>query len=158
MAVILIGIAEMNIARNPNILTTLGLGSCVGVTVYDRIYKIGGMAHIMLPSSGDSPGQNRAKFADTAIADLLDKVLRAGAKRSNLAAKIAGGAHMFAGSANNILKVGERNIAASLQVLASLAIPVVANDTGGNHGRTIELHTESGALKIKTAGYGEKYI
>jgi chemotaxis protein CheD len=158
MAVILVGMADLNVAKNPDILTTLGLGSCVGITLYDKIRKIGGMAHIMLPASGENLGHNRAKFADTAFVDLLEKMVRMGANRGGLTAKIAGGAHMFSGSNNNVLKIGERNIAASLELLNKHRIPVLANETGGKHGRTIELHTDTGKLKIKTVGHGEKIV
>lgn len=158
MAVILIGMADLNIARAPDSLTTLGLGSCVGVTLYDKINKIAGMAHIMLPSSLEYSGQNRAKFADTAIEDLVSKMAAAGALRTRLAAKIAGGAHMFGSMSNNILKVGDRNAAACLQILQRHGIPVTVNETGGNYGRTIEIYAETGLLRIKTVGYGEKTV
>jgi len=158
MAVILIGIADMNVTKSPDVLTTLGLGSCVGVVLYDRLRQIGGLAHIMLPLSNGAIDQNRAKFADTAIIDLINRMGQAGAQRAGLIAKIAGGAHMFGGSNSNVLKVGERNVAACIQVLDHLRIPIQAQDTGGSHGRTIELYTDTGALKIKTVGYGESTI
>lgn len=158
MSTILVGMADLNVGRNPDTLTTLGLGSCVGVVIYDRSCQIGGLAHIMLPSYKGYEGQNRAKFADSAIVDLLDMMGRLGARRSSLVAKLAGGAHMFGGSTNNVLKVGERNVAACIQALNFLRIPIQANDTGGSHGRTIELYTDTGALKIKTVGLGEKTI
>ena len=161
MATILIGMADLNMARSPDILTTLGLGSCVGIALYDKDRRIGGLAHIMLPLSGgqanDAPA--RAKFADTAIVDLINMMGRAGAQRTAMVAKLAGGAHMFGGSSNtNILKVGDRNVAATLEVLKLLKIPIIASDTGGNYGRTIELLTDTGALKIRTLGRGEKII
>lgn len=158
MATILIGIADLKIAKFPDDLTTLGLGSCVGITLYDKVARIGGLAHIMLPSSNNFAAQNRMKFADTAIVDLLDKMIRAGASRSKLVAKLAGGAHMFSGSGNNVLKVGERNAAASEQALRALGIMVQARDTGGSFGRTIVLSTGDGSLKIRLAGGGEKTI
>lgn len=159
MALIVVGMADLNVAAAPDVLTTLGLGSCVGVAIYDKLMLIGGLAHIMLPNSSGYGGQNRAKFADTAIIDLINKMGKLGAKRSTLVAKLAGGAHMFSGtSAKNVLKVGERNVAACSQILKFLKIPILANETGGNYGRTIELYTETGALKIKTVGHGEKII
>lgn len=158
MATIVIGMADLKVSRSPDILTTLGLGSCVGITLYDASSKIGGMAHIMLPQSSSYGGQNRAKFADTGIADLLDLMIRTGARRTSLIAKLAGGAHMFGGSTNDILKVGSRNAAACTEILTRLRIPIRANDTGGTHGRTIELDISTGALKIRTVGYGESVI
>lgn len=158
MAVIIIGMADMNVCKAPDILTTLGLGSCVGITLYDKTKKIGGMVHVMLPEFGPNMGQNRAKFADTGIADLLHQLTGMGVAKAALVAKMAGGAHMFSGSNNNILKIGDRNIASSLDTLKKLGIPLIANETGGQHGRTIELNTETGQLKIKTIGYGEKFV
>jgi chemotaxis protein CheD len=159
MAVIMVGMADMNVASNPDILTTLGLGSCVGIVLYDTVRLIGGLAHIMLPNSNGFEGHNRAKFADTAIIELINKMGRMGAKRPALVAKLAGGSHMFSGTTSvNVLKVGERNISACVQILNLLKIPILANDTGGHHGRTIEFYTATGALKIKTVGHGEIII
>ena len=159
MGMIVVGMADLKVAKNPDILTTLGLGSCIGITLYDRINKVGGLAHVMLPTYKGFEGQNIAKFADSAIIELVKQVTRIGASKSSLVAKIAGGAHMFGHTQNSdIMKIGERNAKASLAVLAQLGIPVQANDTGGTHGRTIELYTDTGALKIRTVGLGEKMI
>ena len=159
MGMIVVGMADLKVAKAPDILTTLGLGSCIGITLYDQAKKIGGMAHIMLPSYKGFEGQNIAKFADSAIIELINQLGRIGAPRASLVAKIAGGAHMFGRSQNNdMLKIGERNAAAGLAILRQLSIPVKANDTGGSHGRTIELSLETGAIKIKTVGLGEKVI
>jgi len=148
----------MRVAKFPDNLTTLGLGSCVGITLYDKANKIGGLSHIMLPSSKGYDTSNRAKFADLAIGDLLNLMLKAGANRAQLTAKIAGGAHMFGGSQSDVLMVGERNVAAVLDSLRSLGLHIAANDTGGTRGRTIVLYTDSGSLRVKSVGAGEKII
>jgi len=159
MGVIVVGMADLKVAKHPDILTTLGLGSCVGITLYDVSKKIGGLAHVMLPTYKGFEGQNIAKFADSAIIELVNQLARIGAPRGMLVAKIAGGAHMFGRTHNNdMLKIGERNAAASIAILKQLGIPIKANDTGGAHGRTIELHMDTGALKIRTVGAGEKFI
>jgi len=159
MAVIVVGMADLKVAKAPDTLTTLGLGSCVGITLFDRAKKIGGMAHCMLPTYKGFEGQNKAKFVDSAVIELINQLVRIGASRNALVAKIAGGAHMFGRSQNNdLLKIGERNAAAGLAILKQLSIPVQANDTGGTHGRTIELNIEDGSLKIRTVGAGEKFI
>jgi len=159
MAVIVVGMADLKVAKHPDTLTTLGLGSCVGITLFDRAKKIGGMAHCMLPTYKGFEGQNKAKFVDSAVIELINQLVRIGATRTALVAKIAGGAHMFGRSQNSdMLKIGERNAAAGLAILRQLSIPVQANDTGGSHGRTIELDIDSGALRIKTVGAGEKFI
>jgi len=159
MGVIVVGMADLKVAKHPDILTTLGLGSCVGITLYDASKKIGGLAHVMLPTYKGFEGQNIAKFADSALIELVNQLARIGAPRGSLVAKIAGGAHMFGRTHNNdMLKIGERNASASIAILKQLGIPVKANDTGGSHGRTIELHMDTGALKIRTVGAGEKFI
>ena len=155
-----VGMADLNIAKYPGVLITLGLGSCVGIALFDPVSKIGGLAHIMLPSSTQvKNNSNKAKFADTAIVELLNMMISAGARKSSIVAKLAGGAQMFSFSqANDIMRIGQRNAAASKEALESLSIPVVAEDTGGNYGRTIELYTENGILLVKTIGYGIKQL
>jgi len=140
-------------------ITTLGLGSCVGITLHDPIRKIGGLVHIMLPEYRGQTDHNRFKFADTGIADLVEKLIKAGARRASLVAKLAGGAHMFmSAGTQDFLKIGERNVAVSISTIHSLKLPIIGNDTGGTHGRTIELYNDTGKLKIKTVGFGEKFI
>jgi len=159
MGVIVVGMADLKVAKSPDVLTTLGLGSCIGITLYCGAKKVGGMAHVMLPTYKGFEGQNIAKFADSAIIELVNQLSRMGAQRGALIAKIAGGAHMFGRSQNNdMLKIGERNAAASIAILKQLGIPIKANDTGGSHGRTIELYLETGQLKIRSVGAGEKFI
>jgi len=148
------------VANHPAILTTLGLGSCVGITLYDKKKKIIGMAHVMLPSSKiASANTNRAKFADTGIIELLDQMLAVGASKNDLVAKMAGGAQMFAfEGTNESMKIGARNSEAAKMLLQKLGIPLLSEDTGGTHGRTIELYSDDGRLMVKTIGYGIKYI
>ena len=159
MGTIVVGMADLKVAKHPDVLTTLGLGSCVGICLFDAASKIGGLAHVMLPSYKGYEGQTIMKFADSAIIELLNQMTRIGAKRTGLVAKIAGGAHMFGkASSNDMLKIGERNAKASLAILAQLKIPVRANETGGTHGRTIILDLNDGSLKIRTVGAGEKTV
>jgi chemotaxis protein CheD len=155
-----VGMADLNVIKHPGTLTTLGLGSCVGITLYDPITKISGLAHIMLPSSKTiRNNSNVAKFADTGIAQLLEDVLRMGASKYRLVSKIAGGSQMFSfANKNDIMKIGERNVVATKEILDGLKIPIIAEDTGGNFGRTIELYSDSGLLLIKTIGHGTKQI
>ncbi|MBO5354320.1 MAG: chemotaxis protein CheD [Lachnospiraceae bacterium] len=149
-----IGMAELNICTPPDAITTLGLGSCVGVVLYDPAKKVCGMVHVMLPDSTKIKNNtNRAKFADTGIEDLMNEVLKLGAARRNLVAKIAGGAQMFAfKSDNDMLRVGDRNVEATKNKLKQLQIPIIAEDTGKNSGRTIEFYPETGELLIKSVG------
>ncbi|MCL1975930.1 MAG: chemotaxis protein CheD [Firmicutes bacterium] len=159
MATLIVKIADLQIGREMDTVTTLGLGSCVGITLHDPIRKIGGLVHIMLPEYAGQTDHNRFKFADSGIAELLERMIRAGASRHSLVAKLAGGAHMFSGAGTqNFLKIGERNVMVSLNTLHALKLPIVGNDTGGSHGRTIELYNNTGKLKIRTVGFGEKII
>ena len=159
MALIIVGMADLKVARAPDVLTTLGLGSCVGIALYDKAQAIGGLVHIMLPSSKMYPGQNLAKFADTGIDTLVKQLIAMGVKRAHMTAKIAGGAHMFGSTGtNDILKVGARNAEAVVDILTKMRIPIAASDTGGQYGRTIELRSDTGQLTIKTVGFGVKTI
>ena len=158
--VIKVGMADLKVGKEPDILTTLGLGSCVGIALYDCTTKIGGLAHIMLPDSTQiKNNENKAKFADTAIDVLLQEMLNVGARRNRLTAKIAGGAHMFEfKNMNDMMCIGARNIAAVLHGLEQKNIPVIAQDTGENYGRTIELDMQNGILRVKTIGHGIREI
>lgn len=149
-----IGMAELDICFTPDAITTLGLGSCVGAVLYDPVKKVCGMVHVMLPDSTKiSNNSNIAKFADTGIEELLRRVVAAGAVRKNIVAKIAGGAQMFAFSTgNDMLRVGDRNVEASKAKLKQLQIPLIAEDTGKNFGRTVEFYPETGDLLIKSVG------
>jgi chemotaxis protein CheD len=159
MGVIIVGMADLKVAKVPDTLTTLGLGSCVGITLYDSAKKIGGLAHIMLPTYKGFEGQTVAKFADSAIIELIKQMERVGSSRGRLIAKLAGGAHMFGSKQNSdIMKIGERNVSACVAILKQLSIPIESTDTGGARGRTIELNPDNGALKIKTTGAGERFI
>ncbi len=157
---VVVGMADLNVTKNPGVLTTIGLGSCVGICLYDPTHKIAGMAHIMLPDSTKIINNtNVAKFADTATKKLIDDMLRIGASRVMLRAKIAGGAQMFAlTSTNENMRIGERNTEAVLKLLSEYKIPIISNDTGSTYGRTIELYSDDGRLVVKTIGHGFKII
>ena len=160
MATIKVGMADLNICKAPDMITTLGLGSCIGIAVYDPVLKIGGLAHIMLPDSTQMRNNsNIAKFADTGIEELIRMVVMAGANKRRLVAKIAGGAKMFEVSGlSTVGNVGERNAQASRAKLKQLGIPLLAEDTGLNFGRTVELYPETGEFRIKAVGKTIKSI
>ena len=146
--------------RGDDAVTTLGLGSCVGIAIRDPATGIGGLAHIMLPDSTEIKNNtNRPKFADTGIEDMVTELVRMGANRSRLVAKIAGGAQMFAfGSKSDMIRVGERNAMASKKKLAELRIPLLAEDTGDTYGRTVIFYPKTGDFVIKAVGRSEKTI
>ncbi|OOB80236.1 MAG: chemotaxis protein CheD [Epulopiscium sp. Nuni2H_MBin003] len=155
-----VGIADLKVGVAPQKIATIGLGSCVGVTLYDPVTKIGGMVHIMLPSSIEIKNSNNvAKFADTGVKKLLEDVLKKGCKKTNLIAKIVGGAQMFKlATKDDTLRVGDKNIIAVKQILRELDLSIRASDVGGNYGRTIILDLETGSLLVRTIGKGEKTI
>ncbi|MBQ1192899.1 MAG: chemotaxis protein CheD [Lachnospiraceae bacterium] len=159
--VIKVGMADLKVCTAPDSLTTLGLGSCVGVALYDKNTKITGLAHIMLPSSKEiTNNSNVAKFADTGIEETVRLMKEKGANVSNVVAKIAGGAQMFAYSlkSNDMLNVGERNVLAVKEKLKEFGIPIVAEDTGLNYGRTVIISSETGIYTIKAVGKEVKEI
>ncbi|MCM3572750.1 MULTISPECIES: chemotaxis protein CheD [Mesobacillus] len=159
--IIKVGIADMNIVKVPDLIRTTGLGSCVGVVLYDQAREVAGMAHIMLPDSSLSRAEplNKAKFANTAIKELLDGLLRAGARTSGIKAKLAGGAQMFQFSgSSDMMRIGPRNVEAVLKELKELRIPVIAQDVGGNSGRTIEFDPKTGLMQIRTVNKGNSEI
>jgi chemotaxis protein CheD len=156
-----VDIAMMKIARAPYQLYSLGLGSCIGVAIYDPAIKIGGLIHILLPTAQGFENGNhvKTKFADSGIAALVDELVKAGASRARLKAKMAGGASMFVtNGTSSVHEVGKRNIESSKATLKMLGIELVANDTGGNKGRTIIFDIETGQLTIKTVEKTVKVI
>ena len=155
--IIKVGIADMNLVKTPNTIRTSGLGSCVGVVVYDQAREIAGLAHVMLPDSSlaKSGTLNIAKYADTAVKDLVAQLIRNGARSYSLKAKIAGGAQMFQFSnGSDMMRIGPRNVEAVKQELAALNIAIVAEDVGGNSGRTIEFDPQTCLLHIRTVNKG----
>ncbi len=158
--VIKVGMADLKTAKAPDILTTLGLGSCIGIALWDSTTKIGGLAHIMLPDSTKiRNNSNIAKFADTGIVELVRQMEALGVPKRRLVAKIAGGAKMFEVSGTtSVGNIGEKNAIASKKVLQELGIPILAEDTGLNYGRTVELDCSNGDYIIKAVGKSVKTI
>ncbi|MGN0472027.1 MAG: chemotaxis protein CheD [Lachnospiraceae bacterium] len=158
--IIKVGMADLKICKSPDGVTTLGLGSCVGIALRDPVTKIGGLAHVMLPdSTAIRNHDNIYKFADTGIVELVRQMVEAGASRLRLVAKIAGGAQMFAfQNKNDLVRVGERNVEASKAKLKELKIPILAEETGDTYGRTVIFYPESGDFVIRAVGKPEKVI
>ncbi|WP_368654838.1 chemotaxis protein CheD [Ornithinibacillus sp. 4-3] len=159
--IVKVGISDLNIVKSPNTIRTSGLGSCVGAVIYDLQQQIAGLAHVMLPDSTQTKQTpiNLHKYADTAIPELVELLLKNGARKFALKAKIAGGAQMFSfGSNSEVMRVGPRNAEAVQKAIKAYQIPIVASDIGGNSGRTIEFSPDTGKLKIKTVNHGEQFI
>ena len=145
--------------EHQEILLTAGLGSCIGICIHDPLLKVGGMAHIMLPTASISLGGNPAKYADTALELLLKEISGMGANKARLKAKMAGGAQMFSFPGKPpVLKIGERNAEAVQKELKKHGIPLLVADVGGSFGRTIYFDVGTGELRIRTINHGEKVV
>ena len=151
-----VGIADLNLVLDPGIIMTIGLGSCIGIALYDNKLKVAGLSHIMLPDSTQFKNvTNPMKFADSAIPILIDRMEKQGCKKRDIIAKIAGGASMFNFSDKSIISdIGKRNSEAVKKSLKEIGIPIVAEDTGGNKGRTMILEASNGKVILKTVGKG----
>lgn len=157
----LIGMGELGVVAGQGILKTTGLGSCIGLALYDPIRKVSGLAHIMLPSSEISNKAHiqHGKYADTALSELMKQMVEKGAREQDLIAKMAGGAQMFPAFENStILPIGKRNIDSCRTLLAQYKIPLVSEDTGGNYGRTLLLDNDTGKLQVQSVKMGIKLI
>ncbi len=147
-----VGMGEFRVEPAPHRLLAYGLGSCVAVFLYDAGARIGGLAHVMLPGGADArrATEQPGKFADLALDLMVRELARRGAGRARLAAKLFGGANMFPMiDTGGRPPIGERNIAAVRGRLVDLAIPIVAADTGGDFGRTVEADLASGVATVK---------
>lgn len=157
-----VGMADLKVCNAPDALTTIGLGSCVGIALYDPIKKISGLAHIMLPdSSAIRNNSNIAKFADSGIEELVRQMVSIGASKTRLVAKIAGGAKMFAlsnAASSTAINIGSQNVSATKSKLKELGIRILAEDCGLNYGRTVEFYSETGIYLIKAVGKEKKEI
>lgn len=154
-------VADYAVRRGEHVLTTIGLGSCVAIALYDRDSRTGGLAHILLPSQAMSrETSNPAKFPETIVPLMLQEMRAlAGDEAGRVSAKIVGGASMFGqlvtGSGVN---VGERNIVATREVLATHNVPLVAEDTGLDYGRSVYFHLADGRIEVRSLKAGDRVI
>lgn len=136
-------------AKSPDIITTIGIGSCVVIVLYDNIHKIGGLAHVLLPSSLNCCDDSSPYlYADTAIIKLQQDMKKQGASRSFYSAKLIGGARMFS-SHPEIPSIGDMNLESIRHLLLKEDIPVISEDTGGVVGRTVKFHLDDGEVVVK---------
>jgi len=147
---ITVGIADFVVAKPPDILRTI-LGSCIGICLFDNKNQVGGLSHIMLPKMNqNSENINKKKYADSAIPMLLEKMLNKGADKAFITAKIVGGSTMFKISKDNpSSNIGQLNINGVRDVLGELNIRIIAEELGGDYGRTIDFYMDTGSVKIK---------
>ena len=151
---IMVGLGEVKVSRDPEtVLACLGLGSCVAVSVYDPVAKMGAMAHVVLPKSNGKTGDRAGRYADVAVPLLLENARELGAEVRRLEIYLAGGAQMsLAPGLGTAFKIGEDNVVAVLSALAQEGLKPKATETGGNKGRTMRLFIESGLVTVASAG------
>jgi len=147
-----VGIAACRVGRAPLLLEAPGLGSCLGIALYDPATQVGGLAHSLLPASvADVEGEPAGKYVEGAIRAMVDEMTSLGADRQRLWARIAGGANMFASlSGSSDERVGARNARQARQTLQSLGIPLLGEDVGGHYGRTLEFNLATGQVRVRT--------
>ncbi len=149
-----IGIGDMKVLRQQGTLITYALGSCIGITLYDPVIKLGGLLHIMLPQAGDQGAATPFKFADSGIREMLRKMEVYGGVKRRYICKIAGGAQMFQ-MTGPIGNIGERNIASVRRELAAQQIRIQGEDVGKNYARTMLMDVATGIVKVRMMGRNE---
>jgi len=147
---IVVDTAQVKVTQAPKRLVALGVGSCVVITFYDPVLKVGAMAHTMLPDSTKSgPTSNPFKFADLAIDEVIRKMESLGSQRRNMEAKIVGGANMFPSLGHGSLRAGEENVLAVKEKLRKDGIRLAGEVVGGSVGRSVEFDTASGIVTVR---------
>ena len=154
MKEVIVKVAECAAERGYGVLVTLGLGSCVAIMLYDPQTKAGAMAHVLLPSISLARDiTNRAKFPETAVPLLVERLKALGADPRRLVAKLAGGASMFSQLVTpGTIQMGERNVLASRSALRAAAIPIIRESVGGDRGRSVRFHMKDGRVEIRSVG------
>ena len=161
LADVRVKVADYAVRRGDDIIATIGLGSCVAIALYDQDTRTGGLAHILLPSMAMSrETSNPAKFPETIVPIMLAEMRALGAKSpARIVAKIAGGASMFGQLVNGTgINVGERNIVATREALAAAGIPIMAEDTGLDYGRSVYFHLADGRLEVRSLKKGDRVL
>lgn len=152
-------VADHAVGAGAGMITTVGLGSCVAIVLHDPVSRVGGLAHVLLPCATMGRGTgSRAKYADTAVPLLLEALAALGA-RAGIAAKIVGGASMFTAlvPAGGVT-MGQRNVDATLRALERAGVPVVGQDTGGEHGRSVSLDVLTGRVDVRSLKRGTRVL
>jgi chemotaxis protein CheD len=158
---IVVRVAELEAASAEAEMVSLGLGSCVAIILHDPVARVGGMAHVLLPSRSLATrgADNPAKFPETAVPALVERLKALGAEPRRLTARLVGGASMFGNlSPSGAVQMGERNVVASRQALAAAGIPVTAEATGGGVGRSVRLFVGDGRVTVRTLAEGEREL
>jgi chemotaxis protein CheD len=156
---VVVGIADFAVAGGDAVLVTAGLGSCVAVVLHDATTGIAGLAHILLPSAGRGPPSiHPARYADSGIPLLVDEMRRRGARGDRIVARLAGGARMFTALLSSGINMGQRNVDATRSVLYRVGIPIVAQDVGGEHGRSVRVIAATGVMTVHSLVGGDREL
>lgn len=153
-------VADLAVGRDDQTLITIGLGSCVAILLYDAAVRVGGLAHTLLPDEAMARDRsNPAKFPATAITELLARMIRLGADTRRVRAKLVGGASMFASLVpSGTINIGDRNVAAARQALIGRGIPLIAEDVGSDHGRSVHFHLDDGRVDVRSLKKGNRVL
>ncbi|MEO8620321.1 MAG: chemotaxis protein CheD [bacterium] len=154
-------VADYAVRKGGHVIATIGLGSCVAIALYDREARIGALAHILLPNKSMSRETgNAAKFPETIVPVMLAEMRQLGsAPSARISAKIIGGASMFGQLVSGTgINVGERNVIATREVLAAANIPLLAEDTGLDYGRSVYFHIDDGRVEVRSLKKGDRVI
>ena len=153
---IIVKVADLRVGTGTDVLVTIGLGSCVGIVLYDATARVGGLAHVLLPSPAlGRQDSHPAKFPQTAVPLLLEQMGERGASLRRISARLFGGASMFSGlGAPGTIQMGERNLVASRQALHHNGVAIVSEATGGDFGRTVRLWVADGRVEVSSVAHG----
>jgi chemotaxis protein CheD len=157
---LVVRVADLRIGVADDVLITVGLGSCVAIVLHDAEARVGGLAHILLPSPSLSRlDGNPAKYPQSAVPRLLELMTADGACPGRITARLAGGASMFAALAPpGTVQMGERNLVAARQALSSHNVPLVGEAVGGDFGRTVRLQVDDGRVEVSTVAHGVQHL
>lgn len=156
----MVRVADLRTGRADDVLVTVGLGSCVAILLHDAEARVGGLAHVLLPSPAlTRPDGNPAKFPQSAVPRLLELMVADGARLERITSRLAGGASMFAALAPpGTIQMGERNLAAARQALSSNGLRLVGEAVGGDFGRTVRFRVGDGSVEVRTVAHGVKHL
>jgi chemotaxis protein CheD len=157
---LLVRVADLRIGVADDVLVTVGLGSCVAILLHDAEARVGGLAHILLPTPALARADgNPAKFPQSAVPRLIELMAADGAQRNRITGRLAGGASMFAALAPpGTLQMGERNLVAARHALNVNGVPLVGEAVGGDFGRTVRLRVCDGRVEVSTVSHGVQHL